>query len=167
MKVLLGCGVVTLLGISTCTVGGLLLQNMIKKNPEAFERRMENWAKGMVQKDWNRLRLLVEQLQTDEATIAVYRSNSDLQRAYLSEEQFLKAVQGWRSRLSPLPIEIPVEGPRRRHPPRGGEAPDKKNLPSVSFNKIFGTTNIVCKYPDGTRLTVAFKEDRIISIAVD
>lgn len=171
MKVLLGCGVALLLGIVTCTVGGLVLGRMIKKDPDAFERRVEGWAKGLIQKDWDRLRSLVDQLQTDEGAKTVYGSNPDLRQTHPAEESFLNLVRGWRARLSPLPVDIPEEG--HRHHARSKEPADDKLTPepakthSVNVNKLLGTTTIVCRYPDGTRLEVTFRGDRIGRIEVE
>jgi len=173
-KVLLGCGIALLLGIVTCTTVGIVFGNMIKKDPEAFEKRVEGWAKGFIQKDWDRLRALVGQLQTDEGTQAVYQSNPELRNTYASAELFLAAVQGWRSQVAPLPAEVPSEEHRRGHRRRTKEAPaedasasvSEKNY-SVNLNKVMGTTTIGCKYPNGTRLTVTFDGERVSRIEVD
>jgi hypothetical protein len=165
MKVLLGCGVAFLILVTTCMVGGFALSNMIKKDPKAFESRVENWAKGMIQKDWDRLRGLVDQLQTDEGARAVYRSNPDLRQAHPSEEEFLKVVQGWRAQLTPLPVEVPLEVDHRHRRESGAKETRKRHF--VTLNKTFGTTHITCRYPDGTHLAVDFKEDRVLRINVD
>lgn len=162
MKVLLGCGTAFLMVVVTCTVGGVMLENMIKKDPKAFENRVENWAKGFLQKDWDRLRALVEQLQIDEGAKAVYRSNPGLRQEYPSEEAFLKVVQGWRPRLTLLPAEVPIDGDGHSHHKALGRRDH-----SVTLNKHFGTTNITCRYPDGTLLSVSFKDDRVSRIDVN
>lgn len=162
MKVLFGCGIAFLIAIVTCTVGGVMLENMIKKDPKAFENRVENWAKGFLQKDWDRLRVLVDQLQTDEGTKAVYRSNPDLRQDHPSEEEFLKVVQGWRPRLTLLPAEVPIDGAGHGH----HRTSDRRDH-FVTLNKHFGTTNITCRYPDGTLLSVRFKDDQVSRIEVN
>lgn len=169
-KVLLGCGVALLLGVVTCTVGGMALGHMIKKDPEAFEKRMEGWAKGMMQKDWEHLRALVDQVQTEDGARALYRSNPDLRQGYPTEEGFLTAARGWRTLMTPLPVEIPMEESRHGH--RGRKAREaspegRVKTHSVSLNKMFGNTTIVCRYPDGLRLSVTFHGDKVGSIAVE
>jgi hypothetical protein len=175
MKVLLGCGIAVLLAVVTCAVGGAVLGNYIKKDPKAFELRMEGFAKGLVQKDWERFRTLVDQLQTDDGARAVYRANPGLHQSQATEEQFLQAVRAWRPRLAPLPAEAPVGKHRhhRRYRDQPGEAPpeasaaDSPKQPSVDIQKIFGTTRIRCTYPNGTSLAVTFEGERIKSIEVE
>jgi hypothetical protein len=172
MKVLLGCGIAVLLALVTCAVGGAVLGNYIRKDPKAFETRVEGFAKGLVQKDWERLRTLVDQLQTDGGARAVYRANPSLAKTQGTEEAFLQAVQAWRPRLGPLPLEIPVSGHRRHRRGRDQpeEAPPVRDTPrplSVDLQKLFGATSIRCTYPDGTRLAVTFEGERVKTIEVE
>lgn len=175
MKVLLGCGIAALLAFITCAVGGAVLGNMIKKDPKAFEARMEGFAKGLVQKDWKRMRTLVDQLQTDEGAKVVYQANPGLRQAHPSEEQFLQAVRAWRPRLAPLPEEVPVGEHRRRHRHRQEEEPPQEDRAETSarkdlrvdIQKVFGTTTIRCRYPDGTRFSAVFDSERIQSIEME
>jgi hypothetical protein len=170
MKVLMGCGIATLAGLLTCAVGGAVLGNFIKKDPKAFEQRVEGFAQGLVQKDWERFRTLVDQLRTDDDARTLYRANPDLHRAWATEDQFLQAARTWRPRLGPLPAEAPVG--RHRH---GGsqedatpEAPSgSADMPSVSINKVFGTSTIRCRYPGGTRVSATFAGERVRAIEVD
>ena len=175
MKVLMGCGLAALLAVVTCAVGGAVLGNYIKKDPKAFELRVEGFAKGLVQKDWARFRALVDQLQTDDGARGVYRANPGLGQAHGSEEQFLQAVRAWRPRLAPLPAEAPV-GKHRRHrrdrdqpeeasPEAPG--PETPRQPDLDIQKIFGNTRIRCTYPTGTRLAVTFAGERVKSIEVE
>jgi hypothetical protein len=175
MKVLMGCGIAVLLAVVTCAVGGAVLGNYIKKDPKAFELRMEGFAKGLVQKDWERFRALVDQLQTDEGARAVYHANPGLHQSQSTEEQFLQGVRAWRPRLAPLPAEAPVGKHRRHHQDRdqaeeaSPEAPaaETPRQPSVDIQKIFGTTKIRCTYPNGTSLAVTFDGERVKSIEVE
>jgi hypothetical protein len=172
MKVLMGCGIAALVALVTCAVGGAILGNFIKKDPKGFEMGMEGFAKNLVQKDWERLRALVDQLQTDDGARIVYRTNSSLQQAHSSEELFLQAVRAWRPRQAPLPAEAPV-GKHRRHrrdrdqPEDETPSDETPKQPSVNIQKIFGTTRIRCTYPDGTRLAVTFDGERVKTIEVD
>jgi hypothetical protein len=175
MKVLMGCGIAALLAIVTCFVGGAVLGNLIKKDPKAFELRVEGFAKGLVQKDWERFRTLAEQLQTDDGARALYQANPGLHQAHPSEGQFLEAVRTWRPRLAPLPVDVPV-GNHRRHPrDRQEDAPardkatraESTKQPSLDIQKVFGSTRIRCTYPDGTRLSVAFDGERVRTIEVE
>ena len=174
MKVLLGCGIAALLAVVTCAVGGAVLGNYIKKDPKAFELRVEGFAKGLVQKDWERFRALVDQLQTEDGARAVYHANPGLHQAHATEELFLQAVRAWRPRLAPLPAEVPVSRHRRRRhrqeeEPAPEEAPaaeGSKRL-SVDLQKVFGNTRIRCTYPDGLRLAVAFDGERIRNLSVE
>jgi hypothetical protein len=175
MKVLLGCGLAALLALVTCAIGGAVLGNYIKQDPRAFEQRMEGFAKGLVQKDWERFRALVDQLRTDDGARAVYRANPSLGQAQASEALFLQAVRAWRPHLSALPAEAPVGNHRRHRRDRdqaeeaAPETPTAGALkqPSVDIQKIFGSTRIRCAYPDGTRLTVAFDGERVKTIDVE
>jgi hypothetical protein len=174
MKVLMGCGIAVLVALVTCGVGGAILGNMIRKDPKAFEARMEGFAKGMIQKDWQRMRALVDQLQTDEGAKAVYRAHAGLRQAHPSEDQFLQAVRAWRPRLTPLPEEAPVGEHRRRHrhrqeepTPEDSAADSARKDLSVDIQKVFGTTTIRCRYPDGTRFSATFDGDRIQNIEAE
>ncbi len=175
LKVLLGCGLAVLLAGVTCAVGGAVLGSYIKKDPRAFELRVEGFAKGLVQKDWERFRALVDQLQTDDGARAVYRGNPSLGQAHATEEQFLQAVRAWRPRLAPLPAEAPM-GKQRRHR-RDRDQPEEAfpeapaaetpRQPSMDIQKIFGTTKIRCTYPNGASLAVTFTGERIKTIEVE
>jgi len=174
MKVLMGCGITALILLATCGIGVAVLRNLIKKDPKGFEQRVEGFAQGLIQKDWERLRALVTQLQTDEGTREVYRANPGLRQAHPTEDQFLQAVRAWRPRLAPLPAEVPVSRHRRRRhrqeeEPAPEEAPaaeGSKRL-SVDLQKVFGNTRIRCTYPDGLRLAVAFDGERIRNLSVE
>jgi hypothetical protein len=175
MKVLMGCGIAVLLAVVTCAVGGAVLGNYIKKDPKAFELRVEGFAKGLVQKDWERFRALADQLQTDDGARALYRANPGLGHAHATEELFLQAVRAWRPRLTPLPTEAPV-GKHRRHrrdrdqqEEASPEAPavETPRQPSVDIQMIFGSTRIRCTYPNGTRLAVTFDGERVKTIEVE
>jgi hypothetical protein len=175
MKVLLGCGIALLLILVTCGVGGAILGNMIKKDPKAFEARVEGFAKGLVQKDWTRMRALVDQLQTDEGAKALYQANPGLRQAHPSEDQFLQAVRAWRPRLAPLPEEAPVRKHGRRHRHRQEEEPTQEDSTEtgarkdlrVDIQKVFGTTTIRCRYPDGARFSAVFDSEQIRSLEME
>ena len=175
MKVLMGCGIAVLLTVVTCAVGGAVLGHYIKKDPRAFELRVEGFAKGLVQKDWERFRALVDQLQTEDGARAVYHANPGLHQAQPTEELFLQAVRAWRPRLAPLPAEAPV-GKHRRHR-RNRDQPaeaspetpvaETPKQPSVDIQKLFGTTRIRCTYPNGTSLAVGFDGEHVKTIEVE
>jgi len=175
MKVLMGCGIAALLALATCAIGGAVLGNWIKKDPKAFETRMEGFAKGLVQKDWERFRILADQLQTDDGARMVYQANPSLHQAHPSEDQFLQEVRTWRPKWTPLPVEAPVGKHRRRHhnrqedgpEPEGPPATETTQDPSVDIQKIFGTTKIGCRYPSGARLSATFDGERIQRIEME
>jgi hypothetical protein len=175
MKVLMGCGIATLIGLTTCAIGGAILGNMIKKDPKAFERRMEGFARGLVQKDWEHLRALVDQLQTDDGAREAYRANPGLRQGHPSEEAFLQAVRGWRPRLTPLPEAAPMgkhrHGPGERQedePSREDRAgTETQKAPAMDIQKIFGTTRIRCRYPDGTVLSMTLEGERVQRLDVE
>lgn len=177
MKWLLGCGIAFLVVTGTCVGGGLILGRMIKKDPKGFEARMEAFGKGLVQKDWDRFRGLVDQLQTDEGAQALYRANPDLQQEHPTEAIFVEAVRGWRPKLRPLPPEVPEGRRHRRHhreepskdptPAELGQADATEPAPSLEINKIFGKTIIRYRYPGGPRLSATFDGERIKGLVVD
>jgi len=176
MKVLLGCGITLLIVMGACVGGGLILGRMIKKDPKGFEARMEAFGKGLVQKDWDHFRNLVDQLQTDEGTLAVYRANPGLQQEHSTEAQFLEAARGWRPKLKPLPSEIPEGRRHRRHrqEPSAGPEPAEpppvdgaEQTPSFEINKVFGTTIIRYRYAGGPRISATFDGERIKRLVVD
>ncbi|NWJ41927.1 MAG: hypothetical protein HXX12_13275 [Geothrix sp.] len=176
MKVLLGCGIAALLAFAACAVGGAILGNMIKKDPKAFEKRMEGFAEGLVRKDWERFRNLVDRLQSDEGAAGIYRSNPGLHQAYATEGQFLQAVRSWRPHLTPLPDKVPVGRRHRRHRrddaaeepfPSDAATPEAAREPAVDIQKVFGTTRIQCRYPNGTKLSVTFDGEQIQRLEVE
>jgi hypothetical protein len=173
MKVLLGCGIAALLALVTCAVGGVILGNMIKKDPKAFEKRVEGFAKGLVQKDWERFRTLVGQLQTDDGARALYRANSGLHQAHPTEDQFLQATRTWRPRLGALPAEAPVGNHHHRHrsedepATENGVAAEPSKAPSVNITKVFGTTRIQCRYPGGALVSATFDGGGVQRIQVE
>jgi len=169
MKVLAGCGVAVLgLGL-TCVVGGVLLKKKIEKDPQAFEEGVLGWAKGKMQKDWDRLRAVVEQLGTDAGARALYQANGRLHEDYATEDAFLAAVRGWRPKLGPLPAEVPLKSHHRRHGQAGPDpAPKTVDDFNVDISKTFGSTRIRCRFPEGgARLSVTFDGERLTHIQVD
>jgi hypothetical protein len=173
MKVLMGCGIAALVALVTCIAGGAILGNMIKKDPKAFEKRVEGFAKGLVQVDWERFRTLVDQLRTDEGARALYRANPGLHQAHPTEDQFLQAAHAWRPRLGPLPAEAPVGNHRHRH--RSEDEPATENAPaaepsrepSVNITKVFGTTKIQCRYPGGALVSATLDGGGVQRIEVE
>lgn len=169
MMILMGCGGLLLLSMVTCVVGGLVVGRMVKNNPEAFEKRMEAWGQGLVKKDWDRLRVVVEQLQTEDGAKAVYKANGELQQAYATETEFCAAVRGWRPRLLPLPAEVPLSSHHRHRGAGEAEAPAPEAGTNfdVSLNKRFKTTTIRCRYPNGARVAATFEDERLTSFRMD
>ena len=173
MKVLMGCGIAVLLALVTCAVGGAVLRNLIKKDPKAFEKRVEGFAQGLIQKDWERFRTLLDQLQTDDGARAVYRANPGLHQAHPTEDQFLQAARTWRPRLGSLPAQAPVGKHRHRdqdQPEKGAtgeDAPASAKDPSVNINKVFGTTVIQCRFRAGALVSVTFDGERVGRIEVE
>ena len=173
MKVLMGCGIAALVALVTCAVGGAILGNMIKKDPEAFEMRVEGFAKGLMQKDWERFRTLVDQLRTDEGARALYRANPSLHQAHPTEGQFTQAARTWRPRLGPLPAEAPMGKHRHRdhgQPETGATQEDPTESakdPSVNIRKVFGTTVIQCRFPAGALVSVTFDGEGVQRIEVE
>lgn len=108
MNVLLGCGVFLLLVVITCTVGGAVLGTYFRKDPKVFELGMERSAQGLVQKDWERLRALVDQIQTDEGARIIYLANGESARPRPPR----------RSSSRPSMPGGPRWGPCPRRPPR-------------------------------------------------
>lgn len=155
-KVLLGCGVVMLLLLSTCIGGAVWLKHRISKDPEGFKKQMEEkamgFAKDFLKAPWAALRQVVEQLQTVEGTKGLYAANPDLKGRYPTEEAFLEAAQGWRTKLTPLPAEIPnlMEG-------------------HLNFNKSFGRTQEMdYRTPQGVRIRIEWQlEGKALGPVVD
>lgn len=171
-KVVLGCGITVLVLMGTCVGGGLFLGRMIKKDPKGFEARMEAFGKGLMQKDWDRFRGTVDQLQTDEGAQALYRANPGLQQEHPTEAQFMETVRGWRPKLKPLPPEVPEGRRHRRHPkeetmPEAPPMEPSEPAPSLEINKIFGKTIVRYRYPGGPRLSATFDGERIKRLVVD
>ena len=173
MKVLMGCGIAALAALVTCAVGGAILGNMIKKDPKAFEKRVEGFAKGLIQKDWERFRTLLDQLQTDDGARALYRANPSLHEAHPTEDQFLQAARSWRPRLGPLPVEAPVGKRHHRDHDRAvndatqEDASESAKDPTVNISKVFGTTVIQCRFPAGALISVTFDGERVQRIEVE
>lgn len=167
LKVLLGCGIALVVLVVTCVAGGAAFVHYVKKDPEGFERRMEGWAAGMVQKDWARFRQLVIQLGTDEGALAVYRAQPTLAEHFASEEGFLTEVRAVRPSLKPLPEAVPLDGLSDRHRQRSAAPQETQDTPRVNVNKVMGTTDIGCLYPDGTRIRATFEGERILSLRLE
>jgi len=107
LKVSLGCGIAALILLCTCVGGSIYLQQKIKKDPKGFERQIKGMVQQKIQGDWTFLRRAVEQIGTDEGAKAFYAANPKLIQQYPSEAEFLKAVQGWRPELQPVPEAMP------------------------------------------------------------
>ena len=149
MKVALGCGIAALLLFVTCVAGGALLGRYVKKDPEGFERKMEAWAQGLVQEDWDRVRSVVDRLQTEEGARGLYRENPRLAGRHPTETAFLAEVQAWRPHLKPLAPDALAREDR-----------------ALGINKSFGTTRIRYTYPDGTRLGVTLENGALAALEV-
>jgi hypothetical protein len=126
-KFLLGCGIIAVLVLTTCIGGVAYLGHRIKKDPEGFKKNFEDkalgFARDMVRQPWEALRNVVDQLQTEEGSAALYAANPGLKERYPTSQSFVEAARDWRSKLEPLPPELPDlrEG-------------------SLSINKNFGKT---------------------------
>lgn len=160
LKVVLGCGGVVLLLLTTCIGGAAYLSHRIKQDPEGFKKKVESaavgFAKGFIEKPWAALRSAVDQLQTDEGAKAFFAANPGLKDHYATEEAFLEAVRGWRPKLPPLPAEIPnlTEG-------------------HLDFQKDFGRTQRMrYQTPGGARIKIEWELQngnlgRVLDLQVD
>jgi hypothetical protein len=92
VQVGLGCAVLLLLVLGTLGLGGYLV-----------------YRKGTTVMDqaWKELRTTTERLRTAESAKALYRGNPGLAETYATEGEFLKVVEGWRSRLGVVPEKRP------------------------------------------------------------
>lgn len=93
LKIAIGCGVALLLAIGGCVAFIGVGASMAGKHMKA--------------KEWPQLRQLVQDLGSDRGAADVYQANPGLAADFPSEESFLKAAQGWRPKLEPLPPEPP------------------------------------------------------------
>jgi hypothetical protein len=95
-KVLLGCGVVFLLIIGGCVVGGAVL---FKKGG--------SMVKDSIKPEWSELRSAVDQLHAEEGAKAFYAAHPGLKPNYADEAAFLEAWKSWSKDLEPLPVQPP------------------------------------------------------------
>lgn len=74
------------------------------------EDKIEGWAREQAKDDWSEARKIVQQLQTEDGALALYRGNPKLSKKFSTDRAFLEAVGQWRPRLEPLPDSIPPVG---------------------------------------------------------
>jgi hypothetical protein len=106
-KIAIGCGVAMLLFLGSCVVGGVILSNRIKKDPEGFKKQMMGFAIDKIRPDWDDFRAVVDQLRTPEGCKALYSANPDLAKTWPTEADFLEASKAWQKDLQPLPELTP------------------------------------------------------------
>jgi hypothetical protein len=101
-KILLGCGVAALLGVSALVVGGITFANR-KLNDPAVKSELKKAF-------WPKVQDLAESLKTDEGTRDFYSHQKRLRERYPSEEAFLTQVKAWRPSLATIPPTMEAPG---------------------------------------------------------
>lgn len=132
LKALLGCGLLILLVLGGCVGGCYYLGHWAKKDPQGFEKSMQGFVGQFIKDDWDDARHAVDQLLTDEGTKALYLANPGLESRFPTEASFLQAAQEWRTKLKPLPEQLP----------------DLKNG-TLSFQNSVGNRSTLTYRPDG------------------
>jgi hypothetical protein len=97
-KILMGCGLAAVLGISALVVGGITVANRKMNDPEV---RTE-----MGRALWPLIQDLVEELKTDDGARGFYLHEKGLRERYPDEAAFLAQVRGWRPSLATLPKSL-------------------------------------------------------------
>ena len=100
-KVLLGCGVVSLLVLGTCVGGIAYLGHRVKKDPDGFKNKVLGFALEKVRPEWDDFQTVVDQLRSPERSRALYAANPDLAKTWPTEAAFLEATSTWRKELPP------------------------------------------------------------------
>ncbi len=108
-KVLLGCLGGCLLVAVILVVSCVGIFRQVSKDPEGFEKRVEGWVKSYASEHWKRFRDAAEALRSPEAARDLYGRSPDLKDTYPTEADFLKAVEGWRPLLEPVPADMPMK----------------------------------------------------------
>lgn len=141
-----GCGLLVLVLVLSC-VG---FASWVSKDPEGFERRVEGWFKDYAGEHWRQFRDAATALETAEGTRALYARSPELKGAFATETDFLKAAEGWRPLLEPVPEEMPMK--------RGG----------VQFSQQ-GRGSFVIGYRNskGTRIRMTFTHGSLSQIKVE
>ncbi len=91
-KVLLGCGVVSLLVLGTC-VGGIAYL------AKGGGKKVMGFALNKLGPEWEDLQAVVDQLRSPAGSRALYAANPDLAKTWPTEEAFLEAAATWRKDL--------------------------------------------------------------------
>jgi len=146
-KVSLGCGVLVLLLLATCVGGGLW---------------MFKAGTGAMDKAWAQMRANAEMARTEDGARALYQANPGLAAKYPTLEEFLKASEVWRPRLS----EIPVQRPDLKtlvDPKKGG------GLQITSQTEAGGLRRLHMAYrrADGGRLVIEMEGKSLTDIRVE
>lgn len=108
-KVTLGCSGGCCLGVIVIAVSCTAFVRHVSKDPEGFEKRIEGWVRSYASEHWNRFRDVVGALQSADGCRELYRGNPGLKDSYPTEADFLKAAEGWRPLLEPVPAEMPMK----------------------------------------------------------
>ena len=106
-KVLLGCGVVAVLALTTCVGGAMYLAHRVKKDPEGFKKQVLGFAIDRMRPEWEDFRAVVEQLRTPGGCKALYAANPDLTATWPKESDFLEAARAWQPGLPSAPDLTP------------------------------------------------------------
>jgi hypothetical protein len=146
-KIGIGCGVAVFLLALTC--GGVVYWGM-SKGTQAID------------KAWAEMRTQVTRLQTEEGAKALYRENPGLAKNYPTEEEFLKASEAWRSRLSEVPLKRP-DLKTLFDPKAGG------GFHFDSHQVSDGPKDVTVSYrlPSGARILIKTEDDRLTDIRVE
>lgn len=147
-KIALGCGIgfVVIVGGCVAAVGGAAWWGM-KKGGAIFDQA------------WTDIRRDVQKVQTDEGAKALYRDNPGLSERYPTEEEFLKASQGWRAKLA----QFPEKRPELK------EIFSKKGGIQFQTHSEDGVKRTTIRYPlpQGGVLYFESKNDQLVDIGVD
>ncbi len=142
-KILTGCGLVLLLLLGSCV--GLACWGIHRVG-------------SLADKTWGEMDRSVRGLKTPEGARDLYRANPGLAENYPTEEDFLKAAEGWRSNLGEFPSRRPNLRDLMQEQKVGGHF-------TVSTQNH--TTRIEYQIPKGGRLYLQMESERLVDLRVE
>lgn len=142
-KVLAGCGVAVLLLLATC-VGAVY------------------WGVGKVSEKadqaWAQMDQTVRSLRTEQGAKALYLANPGLANTYPTEEDFLKAAEGWRDKLGEFPVQRPSLGDLVKGENGAGH---------LSIDSRNASTRVDYQIPKGGRLHLVMEAGKVTDLRVE
>jgi len=178
-KLLIGCGglIALLLCAGTCFAywaahsGKGTIKHFIAEKVDSF-----------IEKPWGMLVDVVDAIQTDEGSRALYRDNPLLAADYTTEDEFLKNAAKWREKLVGFPRTIPSldsldQSDFRLVSNKNTGSGSKSPVASPSFDGV--TTALDKKpsraaksleigytLPNGSRINIAWEDDKLAEIEI-